>query len=158
MCQKSVQCFHNAPRVILGMCFFSLTCLLVMFMTSREHHSGYRLAILVKPLFNCVVGLCLKMESFLVLVPHRGTSVKVNTWYTKYKARCNERVVCLTSWSMLFGCSDFYMDAASAGFPCRQAFSRGYSLTGLFWGFFICISYHIGKMVFFKITFAWQLY
>lgn len=50
----------------------------------------------MKPFFNCVGGLCLKMESFLVLVLHRNTSVKINTWYIKYKARCNERVVCLT--------------------------------------------------------------
>lgn len=50
----------------------------------------------MKPFFNCVGGLCPKMESFLVLVLHRSTSVKINTWYIKYKARCNERVVCLT--------------------------------------------------------------
>lgn len=137
--QKSVQCSYNAARVILGICFFCLTCLPVMFMPYIAHCSEYCLAILVKPFFNCVVVLCLKMESFLVLVLHRGTSV--NTWYVKYKARCNERVVCLT----YLGAVIFTWMQPGAGFPCRQSLSRGYSLPGLFWEFFISISYRIGN-------------
>lgn len=84
------------------------------------------------------------MESFLVLVLHRSTAVKIITWYIKYKAGCNERVVCVThlgagifTWMQLVLVS--HVDSL---------------LGGLFWEFFICISYHIGKMVFLKIAYT----